>query len=152
MSDLTVKADLVLRPSPPTLQERVEPGRFVLADAAVEGDLLIGIPPHRPPTVVKESGLTGDGDWIKVDRGTFETGFERVAAAIAAQLQGGRAPAAFDGKGYCFVEMGKTSAARIEGDFFATPQPVVELSEPSSANAKAKREFEIEHLKKWFGS
>jgi len=77
---------------------------------------------------------------------------ERVAAAIAAELGGGQPPPDFDGKGYCFVEMGKTSAARIEGDFFAAPQPVVELSEPTSANAEAKRTFETERLQKWFGS
>jgi sulfide:quinone oxidoreductase len=162
--------------------ERVEPGRFVLADSVVEGDLLIGVPPHRPPAVVAASGLTGDADWIKVDPGTLETKHERVyaigdvtgiklanglglpkagvmaelegervAAAIAADVKGEESPPTFDGKGYCFVEMGKTTAARIEGNFYATPEPAIELAKPSRENAEAKREFEAERLEKWFG-
>jgi sulfide:quinone oxidoreductase len=163
--------------------QRVEPGRFVLADSAVEGDLLIGVPPHRPPTVVVESGLTGDADWVKVDRGTLATRYEkiyavgdvtgiklanglglpkagvmaelegkRVAADIVSKLAGGESPAPFDGKGYCFIEMGKRTAALVEGDFFATPEPDIELSTPSSENAEAKRRFESERLELWFGS
>jgi sulfide:quinone oxidoreductase len=163
--------------------QRVEPGRFVLADSEVEGDLLIGVPPHRPPAVVVESGLTGDADWIKVDRGTLATRFERVyaigdvtgiklanglglpkagvmaelegkrvAAEIVSQLAGGEAPAPFDGKGFCFIETGKTTAALVEGDFFATPEPNIQLARPSSENAEAKRRFETERLERWFGN
>jgi sulfide:quinone oxidoreductase len=36
-------------------------------------DLLIYIPPHRAPAVVRRSGLAPEGGWVGVDRGTFET-------------------------------------------------------------------------------
>ena len=43
-------------------------------------DVLVGVPPHRPPAVVKESGLTGDGAWIAVDPATLRTSHESVFA------------------------------------------------------------------------
>lgn len=60
--------------------ERVEAGRVVLVDGELAFDLLIGIPPHRPPTVVSESGLTGGHGWIAVDAGTLATSHDRVFA------------------------------------------------------------------------
>ena len=60
--------------------EGVEPGRVVFADEAEEFDLLIAVPPHRVPAVVAASGLTGDGAWIPVDRGTLETSHAGVFA------------------------------------------------------------------------
>jgi len=161
--------------------QRFEADRLVLPDSTVDGDVLIGVPPHRPPSVVKESGLTGEGEWIKVDPGTLKTGHERVyaigdvtgiklanglglpkagvmaelegktvAAAIAAEIGGRKAPAPFDGNGFCFVEMGKRSAALVRGSFFHAPEPEIKLAEPSGANAEAKRRFESERLEKWF--
>ena len=57
------------------------PGQLVLADSTSVGcDLLIGVPPHRPPNVITASGLTGAGAWIKVDPGTLETGHAGVYA------------------------------------------------------------------------
>jgi sulfide:quinone oxidoreductase len=43
-------------------------------------DLLIYIPPHRAPAVVRRSGLAPDGGWVSVDRGTFETTVSGVYA------------------------------------------------------------------------
>jgi sulfide:quinone oxidoreductase len=43
-------------------------------------DLLAYVPPHRAPTVVRESGLTGESGWIPVNRGTLETKFPGVYA------------------------------------------------------------------------
>jgi sulfide:quinone oxidoreductase len=60
--------------------ERVEPGRVVLADGELPFDLLITVPPHRPPQVVVESGLAPDGAWIEVDAGTLATGHDGVYA------------------------------------------------------------------------
>jgi sulfide:quinone oxidoreductase len=54
----------------------VDPGPRTLAFAngATAGyDLLIYVPPHRAPAVVRRSGLAPEGGWVGVNRGTFET-------------------------------------------------------------------------------
>ncbi len=163
--------------------ERVEPGRFVFADGHLEADLMIGVPPHRVPEVVRDSGLTGEGEWIGVDRSTLETAFpgvfaigdvtqiklanglplpkagvmaelegKRVAAAIAADARGDEASEAFDGRGFCFIEMGKAQAALVQGNFFATPEPQIRLQDGSAEHAEQKHRFEAERLERWFGS
>lgn len=43
-------------------------------------DLLLGVPPHRLPSAVMASGLTGGGPWVKVDPRTLETSFADVYA------------------------------------------------------------------------
>lgn len=43
-------------------------------------DLLVVVPPHRCPPVVRAAGLTGEAAWVPVDKGTLETGHERVLA------------------------------------------------------------------------
>jgi sulfide:quinone oxidoreductase len=75
----------------------------------------------------------------------------QVAAAIAAEIRGEDAPAPFDGRGHCFLEMGRSTATLVEGDFFAEPQPVVRLHEPSADHAEEKRRFESDRLARWFG-
>ncbi len=162
--------------------ERVEAGRVVFADGELEFDLLIAVPPHRVPAVVKASGLTGEGEWIGVDKATLQTTYSRVfaigdvtqiplanglplpkagliaeleglrvAAAIAADVRAAASPPPFDGRGICFIEMGKSQAALVDGAFFAEPEPRVVLEEPSSLHAEEKRRFEAERLERWFG-
>jgi sulfide:quinone oxidoreductase len=61
----------------------VDPERRELAfeDGTRAGyDLLVAIPPHRCPAVVKEAGLTGEPGWVPVDKGTLQTAYERVHA------------------------------------------------------------------------
>jgi len=161
--------------------ERIDPGRIVLAEGELEFDLLIAVPPHRAPAVVRASGLTGEGEWIPVDRGTLETPHRnvfaigdvtqillanglplpkagviaelegvRVAAAIAADLGVGDSPPPFDGTGACFIEMGAASAALVEGDWYAEPEPRVTIAEPDATHAAEKRAFESERLERWF--
>lgn len=43
-------------------------------------DLLVVIPPHRTPRVVREAGLTNEAGWVPVDRATLSTRYERVYA------------------------------------------------------------------------
>lgn len=43
-------------------------------------DLLIHVPPHGAPQVVRDAGLVGDAGWIPVDRHRLSTTFERVLA------------------------------------------------------------------------
>lgn len=45
-----------------------------------ECDLLAYVPPHRPPRVVRDSGLVAESGWVSVDRHTLETRFPRVYA------------------------------------------------------------------------
>jgi sulfide:quinone oxidoreductase len=54
---------------------------LILADGRRVGyDLLAGVPPHRAPTVVRESALAGETGWIPVDHDSLETRQERVHA------------------------------------------------------------------------
>jgi sulfide:quinone oxidoreductase len=48
--------------------------------ARAEFDLLAYVPPHRPPRVVRESGLVDQSGWVSVDRYTLETRFPNVFA------------------------------------------------------------------------
>ena len=155
---------------------RIEAGRVVYEDGVEPVDLLIAVPPHRPPDVV-------EGGFLEVDPGTLETGDAgvyaigdvtkitlanglplpkagviaeaeglRVAQAIHAAASGMTEPPPFDGHGYCFIELGHSEAAMIDGDFFADPEPAVVVREPSDATATAKREFEAERLDRWFAT
>ena len=47
---------------------------------AVRYDLLVAIPPHRGPHLVREAGLTNEAGWVPVDRRTLATPRERVYA------------------------------------------------------------------------
>lgn len=63
--------------------ERIEPGsrELVFDDGVRAGyDLLLGIPPHRAPTPVRESGLAAESGFVPVDRGTLATKAEGVFA------------------------------------------------------------------------
>lgn len=163
--------------------QKVEASRAVFAGGeSVSAEILVGVPPHRPPGVVRESGLTGEGDWVIVDPATLGTPYERVfaigdvnqiqlanglplpkaglfaelqgihvAAAIAADCGVGARPRGFDGRGFCFVEMGKSLATRVEGDFFARPEPKVRVLDATATRAEEKRRFESERLERWFG-
>lgn len=164
----------------PRAIERLEPGRIVYADAALECDLALVVPPHRPPTVVAGSPLAGEGGWIAVDRHALATRFpgvyaigdvthiplaggaalpkaglfaeaegERVAKAIAAEILDEPEPAGFDGRGYCYMELGSQEATRIDGDFYASGGPRVTLAGASEAHAEEKRRFESQRLARW---
>ncbi len=43
-------------------------------------DLLIGVPPHQSPRVVRESGLANEAGWIPVDRETLATKHDGIFA------------------------------------------------------------------------
>ncbi len=46
----------------------------------VEFDLLAYVPPHRPPSVIRESGLVEQSGWMSVDRHTLTTRWPNVYA------------------------------------------------------------------------
>ncbi|MCH7811253.1 MAG: NAD(P)/FAD-dependent oxidoreductase [Chloroflexi bacterium] len=59
----------------------VEDGQLLFKDGSTDRfDLLVTVPPHRVPQVVREAGLTDDSGWVPVDQHTLETGHEGVFA------------------------------------------------------------------------
>lgn len=162
---------------------RVDRNQIVYEDGEEPFDILIAVPPHRPPGVLGSSGLLGESGWMSVDAGTLETAYPdvyglgdvtlvrlanslplpkagviaelqgtRVAQAISAKIAGNADVAPFDGKGFCFMELGRQLASLVEGDFYALPEPRVVIAEPSEAMANRKRLFESERLTRWFGT
>ena len=69
-----------------------------------------------------------------------------VAHQIAASL-GEHSGPAFDGKGYCWVELGDGRAAFAEGDFYAAPAPAIRLRSPNAMWHVGKVLFE----RSWMG-
>ena len=60
---------------------RVEGGMLHFADGQSAGfDLLIYVPPHRAPAVVRQAGLCSESGWVAVDRVTLATKLPKVWA------------------------------------------------------------------------
>ena len=124
---------------PERLVRALDPARkvVVLADGGeMPYDLFLGVPVHRAPAVVEESGMCVDG-WIPVNPLTLETGFPGVYAvgdvtsvgtpkagvfaegqaavvadAIIAQPPGRVGESAtYDGRGICYLEFGHDQVA-----------------------------------------
>ncbi len=58
----------------------VEAGEVVFEKRRIGFDLLLGIPPHRAPAVVRESGLVGESGWVEINPRTCATALEGVYA------------------------------------------------------------------------
>jgi sulfide:quinone oxidoreductase len=58
----------------------VEAGEVVFANARRPYDLLLAVPPHRPPAAVRQSGLVDASGWVPVNTRTLETQFPGVYA------------------------------------------------------------------------
>ncbi len=138
-------------------------------------DLYMGVPKHCVPAVVAASGLTEEG-WVvpstknlktkfpgvyavgDVTRigppkaGFFAEGAAKVAAAsILADLQGGKAPAPFDGAGTCYIEFGGGRVGRVDVNFLSGPTPTGRYFEPSTALVAEKKHFGSSRRARWFG-
>jgi sulfide:quinone oxidoreductase len=138
-------------------------------------DLFLGVPVHRAPRVVEESGMTENG-WIPVDRATLKTRYpgvyaigdvnsvgtpkagvfaegsaKVVAAALIAEALGGEAPAAYDGAGTCYVEFGAGRVAQVKVNFLSGPSPVGWFTEPSLDLVQQKEHFGSSRRARWFG-
>ena len=95
----------------------VEPGEVVFPNERRRFDLLFGIPPHRPPAVVRESGLVGEAGWVSVNSRTLETQFPGIYAIgdVVQIMMGNGKPLP---KAGVFAEsMGETVAERIAATF-----------------------------------
>ncbi|MGV0493570.1 NAD(P)/FAD-dependent oxidoreductase [Mycobacterium kansasii] len=139
-------------------------------------DLFIGIPVHRVPGVVADSGLAPDG-WISVEKANLATRFpgvyaigdvaaaytakagmfaERAARFVAddivAKLRNAPSPPPYDGAGDCYVEFGRGEVAKVHADFLSGPNPAGSLVGPSVELAEEKAEFALSRKKRWFGA
>ncbi len=137
-------------------------------------DLFLGVPKHRAPDVVLESGMAEDG-YIPVDSHTLETRFPGVyavgdvatvgvpkagvfsegaarvvAASLIARRQGGELPDGFDGRGSCYVEFGAGEVGRVDVDFLSGPKPTGTFQEPSPQLVAEKRHFGASRRARWF--
>lgn len=95
----------------------VEPGEVLFGDKRRPFDLLLGVPPHRPPAVVQASGLVDSSGWVSVNSRTLETSFSGVYAigdVVQIALANGKPLP----KAGVFAEaMGETVADRIAALF-----------------------------------
>jgi sulfide:quinone oxidoreductase len=156
----------------------VDPARrvAVLADETeVPYDLFLGVPKHRAPDVVIESGMAVDG-YIPVDGRTLVTQFpdvhavgdvatvgtpkagvfsERQARVVArtliAAVRGGPPPEPFDGIGSCFIEFGGGVVGRVNVDFFSGEKPTGTFDAPTEELAADKERFGAIRRARWFG-
>jgi sulfide:quinone oxidoreductase len=95
----------------------IEAGKVNFENKQIEYDLLLGVPPHKAPLVVRESGLTGESGWVEIDKYTTETSFEGVYAVgdLTQVMLANKKPLP---KAGLFAElMGETAAERIASVF-----------------------------------
>lgn len=106
---------------------RVEPGEVVFEKRRIGFDLLLGVPPHRAPAVVRESGLTGASGWLEINPRTCETSFEGIYA-VGDCTQVVLANKKTLPKAGLFAEMmGETVAERL-ADLFEGKEPAAQFS------------------------
>lgn len=79
------------------------------------------------PLVLPKAGVFAEGE------GTV------VASRIAAHVTGREPDEAFDGKGFCYIELGEGQALRGDGSFFELPHPAMTPRAPDAAQWAEKR-------------
>lgn len=144
-------------------------------------DLLIGVPPHKVPTVIKSSGLVKEGqNWIDVDKFSLKTNYENVfaigdvteikvdqmavipkagifaegqAKSVSYQIINEIANQShnekFDGRGFCFMEIGNKKAGFLAADFYNITGPITRLDPPSEESYRKKLDFEKNRITEW---
>jgi sulfide:quinone oxidoreductase len=140
-------------------------------------DLFVGIPVHRAPHVLAESGLTVNG-WVPVNQDNLRTQFPGVYALgdvctgprtvpkagifaesaalvvaddIAAAISGVEPPAPFEGSGICYAEFGAGLVSKVEVNFLRGEAPEAQRHDPSRDYAIEKAEFGAIRRARWFG-
>src|SRR6478752_337830 len=137
-------------------------------------DLFLGVPKHRAPDVVIESGMTEDG-YIPVSSqtlattypgvyavgavttagvpkaGVFAEGAARVVAKVLIAVQrGGEHPPPYDGRGICYIEFGGGQVAGVDVDFLSGPEKIGTYRPPSAELVAEKKEFGASRRARWF--
>jgi sulfide:quinone oxidoreductase len=149
---------------------------IVLEDGTeMQYDFFLGVPRHRAPDVVLESGMAEDG-YIPVSSqtlatrfpgvyaigdvatvgvpkaGVFAEGAARVVAkSLLATLHGGEHPPPYDGRGSCYIEFGSGRVGRVDIDFLSGPSRTGTLEPPSPALVAEKQHFGSSRRTRWFG-
>lgn len=147
----------------------------VLDDGTELGfDHFFGVPKHRAPDVVIESGMTENG-YIPVESATLKSRYPRVfsigdvttagvpkagvfsigaAREVAGELiagwRGEKAPPPYDGRGSCYIEFGGGRVGRVDIDFLSGPEKTGVYQAPSHAYAIEKDQFAADLLNRWF--
>jgi sulfide:quinone oxidoreductase len=142
---------------------------------SVQYDLFVGIPVHRVPGVVEQSGVAVDG-WVPVDKANLATRFPDVYAVgdvagtpvakagvfaeaaagvvaddIAARLHGETLERRYEGAGSCYLEFGAGKVGKVEANFLGGPKPTARLVGPSHELAAEKEAFGSTRRARWFG-
>jgi sulfide:quinone oxidoreductase len=153
------------------------PQRIALLDdgSEIAFDLFLGVPQHRAPNVVRDSGLAENG-WVTVNPRTLETKYpgvyalgdgantgtpkagvfaegaaKAVASALIAKITSGGVIREFDGFGTCYIEFGGGRVGKVEVDFFSGPKPTGTYYEPSLGLRADKEDFVSRRRSRWFG-
>ena len=155
---------------------RLNPGLAVLDDGTkLPFSLFLGVPKHRPPQVVFDSGLIEDG-WVPIDLATLETKFpdvyaigdmaatgmpksgtfaesaaRSVSTAILARFAKGDAERN-TGQGTCIVEFGDGRVSYAELDFLTGPKLKAVYHPPSLDGAAFKQGFDAKRRSRWFNA
>src|SRR5215467_2119500 len=137
-------------------------------------ELFLGIPKHRAPAVVEQSGMTVNG-WIPVDKtnlktqfpnvyaigdvnsvgtpkaGVFAEGAAKIAAeSIIAAFERSKEPDSYKGDGICYVEFGDGRVGKVNVDFFSGPSPFGTYTEASVDLVADKQYFGSSRESRWF--
>ena len=143
--------------------------------AELSYDLFLGVPKHRAPQVVLDSGLAVDG-FIPVDPGTLATSHpgvyavgdcsasglpkagafaegagRAVAEQLIAEIRGEPRPEPYRGVGNCYAEFGGGLVGRVTIDATGGLPPKGTFAGPSEEFAADKREFGATRRARWFG-
>jgi sulfide:quinone oxidoreductase len=148
----------------------------VLDDGSeISYDLFLGVPKHRAPDVVLESGMAKEG-YIPVDSRTLQTSFPGVYAvgdvatvgvpkagvfaegaarvvadALISRILNGEEPDEYNGLGSCYIEFGAGRVGRVDVDFLSGEKPTGTYHEASQALAAEKLRFGSSRRTRWFG-
>jgi sulfide:quinone oxidoreductase len=156
----------------------VDPARKVAVlddDAELPFDLFLGVPKHRAPDVVLESGIAEDG-YVPVDpatlatkvpgvyavgdvatagvpkAGTFAEGAAKIVAQhLLAEIAGGDEPGRHLGQGTCYIEFGEGRIGSVDIDFLSGPERTGHFNPPSAEQMALKEKFGADRRARWFG-
>ncbi len=144
-------------------------------DTEIPFELFLGVPKHRAPEVVIESGIAEEG-YVPVDpatlatkvpgvyaigdvatagvpkAGVFAEGAAKVVAQhLIAEIAGGEEPDRHLGQGTCYIEFGEGRIGSVDIDFLSGPERTGVFNPPSAEQMALKEAFGATRRARWFG-